>query len=114
MISQINLALDVILFTLLLYRIHMEWLFESGAWLRISLCLAFFWLIIADFDVVSDLFSLPIITPHRGPGFRWIVLIGVLIDLARRRYTKTTGTSVNRIIAEDREKNSDKYVGETH
>jgi hypothetical protein len=87
----------------------MEWLFESGAWLRISLCIGFTWLMIADFDVISNSFQLPIITPFRGPGFRWIVLGGVIIDLIRRKYRLTIGISMKKILANDRQSNSDKY-----
>jgi hypothetical protein len=66
---------------------------------------------VADFDVVSDIMNLPIITPYRGPGFRWIVLVGVLIDVMRKRYRLTIGVSIKKILAHDRENNSEKYKG---
>ncbi len=108
MISVINLMLDITLLGLLIYRIHKDWLFGNGAWLRISLCLAFGWLIVADFDVISPMINLPIITPYRGPGFRWIVLGGVLIDLIRMK--RHGANTIEAIIADDKKHNGDKYA----
>ena len=89
---------DLMIFMLLLLRIHQSTLYESGTMLRFSLLCAFLYLLIADIDYLFQLDFIP--GTHPGAASRLIVsraviCLGILSDLWRAHNRRLRDKKLN-------------------